>query len=213
MDTQLHFTLASPAHGAELYAGLAMAQDLRSTADAIYNDNHVSPLLGMNLRLGDAPFSLFAEYRRAHRMIARSASLPALENELRAGAFGYRWWDFVEADSLRPFSENYGEAVYSSRVPRHFFLSAWSKLGLRQPLTKGWDADAFMELQLGRDGFGSDTASRELAGAGARLAARFGGATGRMETQLLFRAQTSLIPSAAERPWNWTSQLVLTGEL
>lgn len=160
-----------------LYAGIALSQDALSDTRTIYNDNSFAPFGGLRFDIPFLSAALFSEYRQTMRVWRRPEARASSEADLRAGAFFYRWFDLAGVSSgkgampwLKLFSENYGEAIYTSMNDDNILAQLRSKLGPRLKLTQRLMLDGFVELHGKADRIGLPYENDLLVGPGARVA-------------------------------------------
>ena len=192
------------------YIGFALEQDSQSNQYDIYNDNRVSPLVGLSSRPFGLPLVFFTEYRQNFRLLKRPENRNVTEGDYRLGIYLYQWWDLTKPlTTPSPFNENYVETVFSTQLSGNILSQAWSKLGLRTKLAKQISFDAYLELLLKRDRLGLTENNYQQVGPGARLGLRMGSLISLLSVRRGFAFAAE--HSAANPEWN--AQLVFTGEI
>lgn len=202
-QSRLRLDLADSVSALRPYAGILLDQDTRSAPGLIYNDNSVSPLAGISLRLPAVPVALFTEYRRVLRTIDRADSSPVQSGDLRTGALAYQWLTHG-----RLFTELYGEGILSTRLDRNLFLQGWSKSGARIQLSRALAADAYLELLGHADRLGLSYNNYWETGPAIRVSARFfENASAALSARRGFGSYWKSGAGYAD----WTAMLVLAG--
>jgi hypothetical protein len=152
-DTRLRLHLLSYGDLFQSYVGVLVEQDTRSNEREAWNDNNVSPNLGVSSHpMSGVPLYFFAEYRELIRVAPRPSGYSPNEGDFRVGPYAYDLWELARISRRQGvFSEAYGEAIYSSRLGNNIFASAWSKTGLRNKLNAHLNFDAYVEGVMKRE--------------------------------------------------------------
>ncbi len=210
-DHHIHYTAKKFNDSLKAYLGVALSQDSRSNGSVTWNDNHLSPLIGLKLQSPAGPAAFFAEYRQTLRVTAHQSPQAFREADIRAGALAYQWWqlgwdDMEATPEVALFDESYGEAVFSSRLGQNVFFSGWSKLGLRNSFVRGFHLDGYLEGLASADRFGIDYGNLFHAAAGTRLSTR----AGPVGAQIA--ARKFIFPNRDSQTASWDAQLSFSGE-
>ena len=208
-EGKLHYRLFSRSQ-LQPYLGLAFGQDLQSGSNLIYNDNHITPLLGARFNLTSMPVGFFSEARQNFRMINKPNTRPSTDFDFRLGTYGYQWFDISHLGVSRTFfQESYGELIFTSMLDSNIIFDGWAKQGVRQTFGHHFSLDGYLELQAGLDRLKVDYCNYIYPGFGVRAIARFSN----ISVQLMLRRPINVlsVPSFANSPWN--SLFVFTGEI
>jgi hypothetical protein len=207
---KLNYYFASYENLIRGYVGVEQGQDLLSDTLTIYNDNHVAPLIGAQVRAYSLPISFFAEYRQIFRPFNKPLIRLSSQPDIRTGAYGYRWWDLLSTTgSVQPFEEIYGEAVFSSMLDRNVFVQTWSKTGVRATLGSHLFTDGFIDVSLNKDRLDLPENNFRMSSLGARLGIRYNSILG----QFLVRRNFELFNTFPSSQSRWNGQLVLSAEI
>lgn len=191
------------------YVGLALGQDLKSNSTEIFNDNHVSPLLGLRYAPRGLPFGIYAEFRDKFRVLNQPLTRNSSELDFRSGAYLYQWFTLSQPSSfLSLFQEAYGEGLYSSALDHNIILQGWLKQGFRTQVLKGLDFDGYFELAGTYDQIGLPYQRFGYGDIGIRANLRFSS----LLTQIIFKKPIVWTEAPASIVFPWTTQLVISGE-
>lgn len=208
--SKINYTFFRYENLTNFYLGFEQGQDFQSKGDMIYNDNHIAPLIGANFRPLPIPVSLFTEYRRNFRLFRKPATRETEEPDFRMGGFAYQWFDLIRfSPKIRPFTEMYGEAVYSSMLNKNLLMAGWTKAGVRIPLSTKVFADGYTELSFIRDRLKLLENNFEMSGLGARVGIKFDAVLAQMMIRRNFEF-FSTFPSNQSR---WNGQIVFVAEI
>ena len=209
-EGKLHYGLSSWAQITP-YLGFTYGQDLRSNSRSVYNDNHITPLLGLRYNPTGFPITVFAEVRENFRLI-KPPSSPLNERDLRVGTYLYKWFDLATLKTnLTLFQETYGEIIFTSMLRNDILFDGWAKQGVRSKVSPSFSLDGYLEAAGGTDRLNvADYKSGQLA-----LGLRANVQVAKTLTQFLVKKiwpVEFLTPSPLlQTPWS--AQLVFTGEI
>ncbi len=191
------------------YLGIAIGQDLQSTSDLIYNDNHVSPLAGIRYNPPSFPFGLYLEFRQNMRIIRPPSTREFSQGDLRAGGYLYQWFNLTQAQSsLRLFQETYGEAFYTSVLLSNVIFQGWLKQGGRIRINTALDFDAYFELAGRLDRTNNPDFNLGYFDVGIRTNIRIEN----LLTQIIIKKPLYYISVPRNLNFPWSAQIVVSGE-
>jgi len=211
--------------GWRLYGSLAVDQDSRSDDIDVYNDNHVSGIVGLSKRLSLLPVTFFAEGREALRPGVRPRRRASEEPYFLGGVMGYQYGDLTRVagssgrvtgqNPVSPtlFAEGYGEVVENTLVVEGLAAGAWLKSGIRAPFARYLTADLYGEGVFKRSTRDYLAENLQEAGPGARLTARFSQVSASASVRRGFGIYSSAPTGTQNSYSSWTALLVLAGEL
>lgn len=208
--SKLYYTFFRYQNLTNFYLGFEQGQDFQSKGNTIYNDNHIAPLVGANFRPLPIPVSLFTEYRRNFRLFRKPTTRETEEPDFRMGGFAYQWFDLIRFNQkVRPFTEMYAEAVYSSMLDKNLLMAGWTKAGVRIPLSSKVFADGYTELSFSRDRLRLLENNFEMSGLGARMGIKFDSVL----AQMMIRRNFELFSTFPGNQSRWNGQLVFVAEI
>ncbi len=191
------------------YLGVALGQDLRSDSTLIFNDNHVSPLLGIRYAPRALPYGIYVEFREKMRMVRAPQTRSFSEGDLRAGAYVYQWFNLAQISSgSRVFQELYAETLYTSALQNNIFIQGWLKQGIRNKLHKMVDLDAYVEFA----GTYDRTPLPDYHIAYFDLGARANFRLDSFLAQIIFKKPLAWMMAPQTLSFPWSTQLVISGE-
>ena len=187
------------------YLGIALGQDLQSNSQLIYNDNHMSPLVGIRYSPQKIPFGVYLEYRKNLRMINKPDTRDFANDEIRLGGFYYQWLKIGEIrKDFHLFQETYGEAVFNSNLQSGVMMQAWAKQGIRSKISHQIDLDGYLELAGTTDGGQIDYNNYGYLDLGLRANIRISSVL----TQFIFKKPVEFIAQSNSFNLPWTAQLI-----
>lgn len=114
------------------YVGMQFEMDTRSDSSAIYNDNFVTPTLGIKwLPIVNVGLVVYSEVHYLFRLGSLSTTQMKSEFDWRNGVYFYGFRDYRISPRINGFLESYSDLYFIYKADRNLILNTWVKSGFR----------------------------------------------------------------------------------